>query len=53
MCRKRLKARPIVMTSPARWSELGLVISELSTHLEGQLVAVNPVYSDAFDHFAL
>ncbi|TAT60072.1 sugar phosphate isomerase/epimerase, partial [Enterobacter cloacae] len=33
-------------------AELGLVISELSTHLEGQLVAVNPVYSDAFDHFA-
>jgi hypothetical protein len=30
----------------------GLVISELSTHLEGQLVAVNAVYSDAFDHFA-
>ena len=30
----------------------GLVISELSTHLEGQLVAVNPVYSEAFDHFA-
>lgn len=30
----------------------GLVISELSTHLEGQLVAVNEVYSDAFDHFA-
>ena len=33
-------------------AEHGLVISELSTHLEGQLVAVNPVYSDAFDHFA-
>ena len=30
----------------------GLAISELSTHLEGQLVAVNPVYSEAFDHFA-
>ncbi len=25
-------------------AEHGLVISELSTHLEGQLVAVNPVY---------
>ena len=24
----------------------------MSTHLEGQLIAVNPVYSDAFDHFA-
>lgn len=33
-------------------AEHGLVISELSTHLEGQLMAVSPVYSDAFDHFA-
>ncbi len=30
----------------------GLEISELSTHLEGQLVAVNPVYDLAFDNFA-
>ena len=36
----------------AKLAAHGLVISELSTHLEGQLVAVNPVYSDAFDHFA-
>ena len=36
----------------ARLAAHGLVISELSTHLEGQLVAVNPVYSEAFDHFA-
>lgn len=28
------------------------MISELSTHLEGQLVAVNPVYDNAFDAFA-
>ena len=27
-------------------------ITELSTHLQGQLVAVNPVYDDAFDGFA-
>lgn len=33
-------------------AEHGLAISELSTHLEGQLIAVNPVYGDAFDHFA-
>jgi len=33
-------------------AEFGLVVSELSTHLEGQLIAVNPVYDDAFDHFA-
>ncbi|MCV9877990.1 sugar phosphate isomerase/epimerase family protein [Brenneria izbisi] len=30
----------------------GLAISELSTHLEGQLVAVHPAYHDAFDDFA-
>jgi sugar phosphate isomerase/epimerase len=30
----------------------GLVISELSTHLQGQLVAVHPAYDDAFDGFA-
>ncbi|MEO3989614.1 sugar phosphate isomerase/epimerase family protein [Pseudocitrobacter cyperus] len=35
-----------------RLAEKGLVISELSTHLEGQLVAVHPAYDDAFDHFA-
>jgi len=30
----------------------GLVISELSTHLQGQLVAVNPAYDLMFDTFA-
>ncbi|WP_316860949.1 sugar phosphate isomerase/epimerase [uncultured Cohaesibacter sp.] len=30
----------------------GLVISELSTHLQGQLVAVHPAYDDLFDGFA-
>ncbi|CAM3870498.1 MULTISPECIES: sugar phosphate isomerase/epimerase family protein [Rahnella] len=30
----------------------GLVISELSTHLEGQLIAVHPAYDLAFDGFA-
>jgi sugar phosphate isomerase/epimerase len=33
-------------------SEAGLEISELSTHLQGQLVAVHPAYSDMFDSFA-
>ncbi|MFA7940681.1 sugar phosphate isomerase/epimerase family protein [Klebsiella oxytoca] len=33
-------------------SELGLVVSELSTHLQGQLVAVHPVYDSLFDGFA-
>lgn len=35
-----------------RLAEKGLVISELSTHLEGQLVAVHPAYDTAFDGFA-
>jgi len=30
----------------------GLVITELATHLQGQLVAVNPVFDEAFDAFA-
>jgi len=31
----------------------GLAITELSTHLQGQLVAVHPAYDIAFDGFAL
>jgi sugar phosphate isomerase/epimerase len=30
----------------------GVAISELSTHLQGQLVAVHPAYDEAFDGFA-
>ncbi|MCB1498473.1 MAG: sugar phosphate isomerase/epimerase [Bauldia sp.] len=30
----------------------GIEIAELSTHLQGQLVAVNPIYDVAFDAFA-
>ena len=30
----------------------GLEITELSTHLQGQLVAVHPAYDAAFDGFA-
>ncbi|MCC6202397.1 MAG: sugar phosphate isomerase/epimerase [Gammaproteobacteria bacterium] len=30
----------------------GVAISELSTHLQGQLVAVHPAYDDVFDGFA-
>ena len=33
-------------------AEQGLAICELSTHLEGQLVAVHPAYDTAFDAFA-
>jgi sugar phosphate isomerase/epimerase len=32
--------------------EKGLVVTELSTHLQGQLVAVHPAYDEAFDGFA-
>lgn len=33
-------------------NECGLQITELSTHLQGQLVAVNPAYDALFDGFA-
>src|SRR5215475_3430868 len=32
--------------------DAGLVITELSTHLQGQLVAVHPAYDSLFDGFA-
>jgi len=32
--------------------EAGLAITELSTHLQGQLVAVHPAYNELFDGFA-
>lgn len=35
-----------------RLAERGLVISELSTHLEGQLIAVKSAYDSSFDAFA-
>jgi sugar phosphate isomerase/epimerase len=33
-------------------ADAGVAISELSTHLQGQLVAVNPAYNELFDVFA-
>ena len=33
-------------------NSLGLEITELSTHLQGQLVAVHPAYNTMFDGFA-
>lgn len=35
-----------------RIEEMGVSITELSTHLQGQLVAVHPAYDDMFDGFA-
>ena len=39
------------MRSKAHWH--GLALTELSTHLQGQLVAVHPVYDEMFDGFAV
>ena len=33
-------------------AEAGVAVTELSTHLQGQLVAVHPAYDIAFDGFA-
>jgi len=33
-------------------AESGITVTELSTHLQGQLVAVHPAYDEAFDGFA-
>ena len=33
-------------------AEVGVEVTELSTHLQGQLVAVHPAYDEAFDGFA-
>ena len=33
-------------------AESGLAVTELSTHLQGQLVAVHPAYGEMFDAFA-
>ncbi|MEM1328574.1 MAG: sugar phosphate isomerase/epimerase [Bacteroidota bacterium] len=35
-----------------RLAEIGVEVTELSTHLQGQLVAVNPAYDVGFDVFA-
>ena len=40
------------MMSKPLLAEHGLQISELSTHLEGQLVAVHPAYDQPFSGFA-
>ncbi len=35
-----------------RLAEIGVEITELSTHIQGQLVAVHPAYDEMFDGFA-
>src|SRR5213075_970985 len=36
----------------ATLAQTGVQLTELSTHLQGQLVAVHPAYDEAFDGFA-
>ena len=48
----RVVEGPIATSSTGVAGSHGLAITELSTHLQGQLVAVNPAYDDAFDAFA-
>ena len=36
----------------AKCAAAGVEITELSTHLQGQLVAVHPAYDELFDNFA-
>ena len=56
---KRLVDLEAIATDPAAakaWQQeardAGIEISELSTHLQGQLIAVHPAYSEQFDAFA-
>ncbi len=46
------RARTIATRSRASAREAGVAITELSTHLQGQLVAVHPAYDELFDAFA-
>ena len=50
--RKAATSRAYCDDVQAVLSQHGLSISELSTHLEGQLIAVHPAHDAAFDSFA-
>jgi hypothetical protein len=43
---------PTATTFKGQAAEAGIEVTELSTHLQGQLVAVHPAYDTAFDGFA-
>ena len=47
-----LLARTIATSSRASPKANGVEVTELSTHLQGQLVAVHPAYDEMFDGFA-
>ncbi|TAH39580.1 MAG: sugar phosphate isomerase/epimerase [Planctomycetota bacterium] len=49
---KAAKSRAYCDDYRAKLEQHGLVPTELSTHLQGQLVAVHPAYDDLFDGFA-
>lgn len=49
---KAAKSKTYCAELKGRVAQHGLEISELSTHLQGQLVAVNPAYDIQFDAFA-
>lgn len=49
---KAAKSKDYVDEMKAIAAKAGVVIAELSTHLQGQLVAVHPAYDAMFDSFA-
>jgi sugar phosphate isomerase/epimerase len=49
---KAAESRAYCEDVQATLAKHGLVVTELSTHLQGQLVAVHPAYDTAFDGFA-
>src|SRR6201994_1198726 len=49
---KAAESKPYADELKGRVNACGLEITELSTHLQGQLVAVSPVYDQLFDGFA-
>ena len=50
--KKQRKVKLMLMKLRGIVNEAGLEITELSTHLQGQLVAVHPAYDALFDGFA-
>ena len=48
---KAAKSKTYCQELKGKVASYGLEISELSTHLQGQLVAVNPAYDSMFDVF--
>ncbi len=50
--KKAAKSKSYCDDLKSKVNSYGLAITELSTHLQGQLVAVNPAYDQMFDGFA-